>query len=316
MITGGTGLMGSRIASRLIARGERPVLLDYAPAMWRLVDIEDKVDVVRGNVANLHELLEPMKKYKVDKIIHLAYLLGAESNANPVGATYINCAGTINVYEAARLMDCDRVCTASSIAVYGFDDEYDPSELPLTEDAAMRLAKGLPVYSAGKVYMEALGNWYRDTYGTFVCGLRPDIVYGWGRLTGATAFAGELIEKPAKGEPVKMAGGNAKVGVVYLDDVVDEWITLLDTPKSKFKRFFYYNTGGESTTVWEIAETVKKFIPDAKIDLARGAEKNVGGLAATVSDKNISIDLGYKRKFTPLEVGVEAMIKDVRARTK
>ena len=86
MITGGTGLMGSRIASLLVARGERPVLLDYAPAMWRIAPIVDKVEVVRGNVENLHEILGPMKKFKVNKIIHLAYLLGAESNANPLVA--------------------------------------------------------------------------------------------------------------------------------------------------------------------------------------------------------------------------------------
>ncbi len=150
MITGGTGLMGSRIASILVNRGERPVLFDYAPAMWRLTAIADKVDVVRGTVVNLHEILEPMKKFKVNKIIHLAYFLGAESNVNPLGATYVNTIGTMNIYEAARLMECDRVCTASSIAVYGCDDEYDSSELPLKEDAPVKLAKGVITYSAGR----------------------------------------------------------------------------------------------------------------------------------------------------------------------
>ena len=315
MITGGTGLMGSRIASILVARGERPVLFDYAPAMWRLTGLEGKVDVVRGSVSNLHEILEPMKKYKVKKIINLAYLLAAESNANPLGATIINNVGTVNVYEAARLMECDRVCTASSIATYGSDDEYAPSELPLSEEAPAKLSKGLLPYAAGKVYMEALGKLYRENYGTFVCGLRPSIVYGWGRLTGATAFAGELIEKPAKGEPVKLAGGNAKASMVYNDDVVAEWVTLLDADKSKFKHFFY-NTGGEAVTIYEIGEMVRKFIPKADIAVDRGAEKHVAGLPSAVSDKNIGLELGFKRKFTPMEVGIEAMIKDVRDRLK
>ena len=163
--------------------------------------------------------------------------------------------------------------------------------------------------------MEALGQLYRNSYDTFICGLRPSIVYGWGRLTGATAFAGELIEKPAKGEPVKLAGGNAKVSVVYNDDVVDEWITLLDADKSKFKHFFY-NSGGESTTIFEIGETVKKFIPGAKITVDRGPERSVAGVAATVADRGIMEELGFKRKFTPLEVGIEAMIKDVRDHQK
>ncbi|MBC7344040.1 MAG: NAD(P)-dependent oxidoreductase, partial [Clostridia bacterium] len=313
---GGTGLMGARIADRLIARGERPVLFDVNPALWRLENIKDKVDIVRGNIVNLHEILHVIKKYKVDKVIHLAYLLGAESNADPLTATYVNSVGTINLYEAARITgQIERICIASSIAVYGFDDEYDPSLLPLKEDAPKLLAKGVLTYAAGKVYMEALGDLYRNNYGVFVCGLRPAIVYGWGRLTGATAFAGELIEKPALGQPVKIAGGNALVGLVYLDDVVDEWITLLDADKSKFKHY-YFNSGADAVRVFEIAEIVKKIIPDAKIEVERGEEKSAVGLAARTSDENIGLELGFKRKFTPLEVGIEAMIKDVRSRKR
>lgn len=315
LITGGTGLMGSRIATRLIERGERPVLFDVNPAIWRIEDIKDKVDVVRGSVVNLHEILHAIKKYKVDKVIHLAYLLGAESNADPLAATYVNSVGTVNLYEAGRLMGLDRICIASSIAVYGCDDEYDPSMLPLTEDAPHYLAKGVLTYSAGKVYMEALGNLYRQSYGVFVCGLRPAIVYGWGRLTGATAFAGELIEKPALGQPAKVTGGNALAGLVYLDDVVDEWITLLDADKNKFKHYFF-NTGSDAVKISEIAEIVKKLIPDAKIDVQCGEEKFVAGLVARTSDKALEEELGFKRKYTPIEVGIEAMIKDVRERKK
>jgi nucleoside-diphosphate-sugar epimerase len=307
--------LGSRIAYKLVERGERPVLLDYAPVMWRMSDFADKVDVVRGNVSNLHEILEPIKKFKVNKIIHLAYLLASDANSNPLGSAYINCVGTVNVFEAARLMDCQRVCTASSAAVYGFDDEYDPSELPLKEDAPLKLMKGALSYAGGKIYMEAMARLYREQYGVFICGLRPCIVYGWGRLTGATAFAGDLIEKPAKGEPVKIAGGNAKVGIVYNEDVVDEWITLHDADKNNFKHFFY-NTGGDTTTIWQIGEIVKKFIPTAKITVERGTEKSIGGAVASVSDEAIGEELKYKRKYTPLEVGIEAMIKDVRDRVK
>ena len=129
--------------------------------------------------------------------------------------------------------------------------------------------------------------------------MRPSIVYGWGRLTGATAFAGELIEKPAKGEPVKLAGGNAKVSVVYNDDVVDEWITLLDADKSKFKHFFY-NSGGESTTIFEIGETVKKFIPGAKITVDRGPERSVSRCGGNGSRQGYHGGIGFQEEIHPL----------------
>jgi len=315
LITGGTGLMGARIAQRLVERGERPVLFDSYPAMWRLEGFEDKVDVVRGNIVNLHELLHTIRRFKVTKVIHLAYLLGAESNADPLTATYVNSVGTVNLYEAGRLEGLERICIASSIAVYGSDDEYNSADLPLEEDAPKYLAKGVLTYASGKVYMEALGDLYRNQFGVFVCGLRPSIVYGWGRLTGATAFAGELISKPALGQPVKIAGGNAAVSMVYLDDVVDEWLAVLDAPKEKFKHF-YYNTGGDRATIKEIAETVKRFIPDAQIEVTSGSERHVVGLAASVSDRLIGEELGFRRKYTPLEKGIQAMIEEVRRRQR
>ena len=126
LITGGTGLMGAGIAKRLVNRGEKPVLFDIYPAYWRIEDIKDRVTVVRGTVTNLHEVLHVIKRNKVDKVIHLAFFLGAESNADPLAATYVNCIGTLNTYEAGRLLSLERVCVASSIAVYGFDDEYEP----------------------------------------------------------------------------------------------------------------------------------------------------------------------------------------------
>ena len=109
--------------------------------------------------------------------------------------------------------------------------------------------------------------------------------------------------------------GNAKISMVYNDDVVDMWMTLLDADKSKFTRYFY-NTGGDVTTVWQVAETVKKLIPGADITVERGPEKNLFGFAAKLSDKHIVEDLGCKRKYSPLEVGIEEMIRDVRSRSE
>lgn len=311
LITGGTGLIGARIAKKLVDRGDKPVLFDLYPTYRRVEDIKDKVTLIKGNVVNLHEVLHAIKNNNVDKVIHLAYLLGDESDVDPLAATYINIIGTLNIYEAGRLLGLERICIASSLAVYGCDDEYEPSQLPLNEDAPRYLAKGMRTYSAGKVYMEALGDLYRNHYGVFVCGLRPSCVYGFGRSTGATAFMTQLVEKSTLGEPIRLDRGNAAISLTYLEDIVEGFITLLDIDKSKFKHF-YYNSGGDCARIYEIAEMVKKLLPEAKIEIESGSEKNIAGLAASISDKLINEELGFKRKFTPLEAGIEAIISDVR----
>ena len=275
-------------------------------------DIAKHVDVVCGNVINLNEIIEAIKKYNVTKIIHLAFLLGQESDANPLKATYINVIGTLNIFEAAKLMNCERVCTASSISIYGFDNAYDPSELPVSEDAPIRYRVNR-TYAAGKVYMEEMAQLYREEHGTLVCGLRPSFVYGLGRKIGRWSIASEMIEKAVMGEPVCTTGGNVQISMVYVDDVADAWIALLEADKKRFKHYFY-NTGGDATTLGQIGKTIKQYIPGAKIEITPGSEIHGPSGAASVSSKVIAEELGFRRKYTPLEVGIQAMISDVKKR--
>lgn len=317
LITGGTGLIGASLAEKLLARGERVVLFDLAPAEWRIAPLRpgagDRLGVMRGDVTSVVELLDAVRATGATAIVHLAYVLGAESNANPEQAARVNILGTTNVLEAARLGGARRVLLASSIAVYGADGDYPPAALPLREDAALHVARGLPLYGAGKVYLEHLGALYAARHRLVVGGLRPSIVYGWGRERGASTFAGELVDRAAVGEPVRVGHGDARVSLVYVDDVAAQFLALLDADASLLARRRFFNTGGDTCTVRELADTVRRLLPDAAIEVASAGERDLAGLAASVSDRSLE-ELGVRRAFTPLEVGVRAHIETARAR--
>jgi nucleoside-diphosphate-sugar epimerase len=318
LITGGTGLIGASLAAKLLARGERAVLFDLAPAEWRIAHLRagagDRLRVVRGDVTSLVELLDAVRAHEARAIVHLAYVLGAESNERPELATRVNILGTANVLEAARLGSASRVLLASSIAVYGADDEYRPEELPLGEDVALRVAGRLPIYGGGKVYLEHLGGHYARKYGLTVAGLRPSIVYGWGRERGASAFAGSLVDCAALGEPVTVDFGEARVSVVYVEDVAAQFLALLDANPAQLERRRFFNTGGDTCTVRDMVETVRRLLPGARIDVRSAGERDLAGLAASVSDEALQKALGIRRQFTPLEVGLRHQIEIARAR--
>ncbi len=320
LITGGTGLIGVRLAAQLLARGERVALFDWAPAEWRIGDLRDgaggRLTVVRGDVTSLVDLLEAVRAHEVRAIVHLAYVLGAESNERPELATRVNVLGTSNVLEAARLGGVDRVLLASSIAVYGADEEYRPDERPLREDVALRVARGLPIYGGGKVYLEHLGAHYARRYGLTVGGLRPSIVYGWGRERGASAFAGEVVDRAAMGEPVTVDFGDARVSIVYVEDVASQFLALLDADPARFERRRFFNTGGDTCTVRELVDAVRRLIPDARIDVRSHGERDLAGLAASVTDRSLEEELGVRRRFTPLEVGLRDHVEIARARAR
>jgi nucleoside-diphosphate-sugar epimerase len=304
------------MAEKLVARGDRAVLLDMAPAEWRIRDLracaDGRVETVRGDVTSLVDLLEAVTVHRPSAIVHLAYVLGAESNAAPELATRVNILGTTNVLEAARLGGVRRVLLASSIAVYGSDDQYAPSELPLGEDVALRVARGLPIYGGGKVYLEQLGSHYASRYGLVVAGLRPSIVYGWGRQRGASVFAGGMVDASVAGEPVSVGFGEAHVSLVYVEDVADQFIALLDADAGRFGRHRFFNTGGDSCTVAEQAEIVRRIVPGAKIELHSAGERDVAGLAASVTDRALVEEIGVRRRFTPLEAGLRAHVEVAR----
>ena len=317
LITGGTGLIGACLSEKLLAHGERVVLFDLAIAESRIAPLRthgDRLQVVRGDVLSLVALLDVVRTHGVTSIVHLAYVLGHDCNRMPERATRVNILGTVNVLEAARLSGLERLLLASSIAVYGSDEQYSPGERPLREDVPLHVASGLPIYGGGKLYLEHLARNYAEQYGLTVGGLWPSIVYGWGRESGSSAFTGELIDRAAVGQPARVDFGDARVSLVYVEDVAEQFQALLDADPRVLARRRFFNTGGDTCTVRELVAVVQRLVPGARIEVASGREPNLAGLAASVSDRSLETEIGHKRLFSTLEVGVRAQIGIARVR--
>ena len=196
LITGGTGILGSATGRLLADRGHTVRLLDVAPDPAASPP-HDAVEIVQGDVMSFGDLGDAMRDVEV--VVHLAYSLGEATNRRPYAATRLNVEGTARSLESARLSGVGRVLLASSVAVYGSDDMYEPGELPLTEDAATRLAPGMPLYGAGKLYLERLAEVYRKTHGLLGVGLRPSPVYGPGGVRGVSGWLSGVMARAAAG---------------------------------------------------------------------------------------------------------------------
>src|SRR5262245_23692049 len=244
LITGGTGLIGAALATRLLGRGERVVLFEAAPSEMRLRALAghgDRLTVIRGDVQSLGELIDAARAHRPRAIVHLAFVLGGEANAIPERATRVNMLGTVNALETARLMGVPRVLLASSISIYGSDEQYPADALPLREDAPPFVCRTLPVYGGGKLHTEHLAQAYAEHHGVVTAGLRPSVVYGFGRQSGSSAFLGQVIDRPAVGEPASVPFGDAEVSLVYVEDVAGQYVALLDADPAVFARRRFFN---------------------------------------------------------------------------
>ena len=160
LLTGGAGFIGSHTYVALVAAGFDVVILDnfenaHADVPDRLRQITGKpVTVLRADVRNQAQVVEALQGQALDAVVHFAAKKSIpEGQANPALYYRSNCAGLMNVAEAAMDQGVKAFVFSSSAAVYGNTDT-----MPITEDAPINPES---VYgrtkAIGEAYLQDLG---------------------------------------------------------------------------------------------------------------------------------------------------------------
>jgi UDP-glucose 4-epimerase len=302
LITGGTGFVGSYVAKELLKRGDKVVAYDFVQSnvMQQILEPEEisQITIVIGAITDLARICRVIKEHKVDKIIHLASLLHPYSDNFPDEAVQVNIVGQTTILEAMRIMDVKKLVYASSVVVYGNQSSHD--KLVLDNDA-----RHAPVsmYGATKSFNEYLTNHYTKTWNLDTLGLRYTLVYGPGRVRGATAFINALTE-PALGNKAIVPFGDDVVDWQYVEDIAALTVKCSDVGPTKTKIF---NTRFDVRSIREAGEYVKKLIPEAEIEYREGKF----GLAWQLDDTLLQQEIGFKPQF-PMERGLKNLINYIR----
>jgi len=299
LVTGGTGFIGCYVVKELLARGRSVVSYDLGlgPTIVDMILTEEEqrqVKWVSGDITDGFNLINVSKANSVRKVIHLASWQIPAANANPARAVQIICAGTVNVLEAARILDLERVVWASSIAVFGPEEAYgQPAEKGLPNDA-----RHMPtsVYGASKSYCEFLANYYHNAFGVDSLGFRFSAVYGVGRLVGRSAFTTSMIEAAALGKPYAVPFADDSVDWQYVEDVARLVVHAAEAPMPKALAF---NTRGDVRPVTDGVRYLERLAPDARFTLEGGKF----GICWKVDTSVLEAELGFQPEHT-LEKGI------------
>lgn len=307
LIIGGTGTIGIAIARQLLALGQEIVCMDFIPnreAIKTLGAHADTVPVYQGDMSSLQTLLDIIDAEKPDTIINLAYLMSTPTSENLYGSATVNVVGIANIFEAARLTGIKRVVYASSVAVYGDFQAYY-GDRPVNEEDSCPAFNISRIYAATKVANEQFARRYAEKYGLELVAARPCIILAPGRESGRTATIARLIHWPPQGREVVVPfRREMPVCVQYAEDTARVMVGL--ALKEKLSHAVY-NTGGHVTTLREIEETVRKFVPDAQISYENGKDHT---LITWPDDSRIREELGIS--FPSLEETVGAIITATR----
>jgi nucleoside-diphosphate-sugar epimerase len=254
LVYGGTGFIGNRVLRKLIERGHQVAAFDINPNLPAYdADLVDKVQVFRGDITLMDDVIETMLAVKPDHVVNLAYLMGG---GDPHTGVRLNVLGMDNCFEAARLCGIKRVVYASSLTVYGEQTHF--GERPVVEADHLF---GTGLYAASKIYNEHQAEWYRTAYSMDITGLRAAHVTGWDKVRGSTDHV-KCITEPARGRPVSFPFKDAMRLPAHVEDIAEMFARLAEDDKSRFP---VYNSGGYGYSLGDLAELVKRFLPNAQV---------------------------------------------------
>ncbi|MBS4175349.1 L-threonine 3-dehydrogenase [Bacillus sp. FJAT-49736] len=255
LVTGSLGQIGTELITKM--RGI------YGSDNIIATDIRDNgSDVVKSgpfeilDVTDAGKMHEIAKKYKVDTIIHLAALLSATAEKNPLLAWNLNMGGLVNALETAKELNC-QFFTPSSIGAFG------PST-PKDNTPQDTIQRPTTMYGVNKVSGELLCDYYFYKFGVDTRGVRfPGLIsYVAQPGGGTTDYAVEIYYEAIKsGRYTSYIGEGTKMDMMYMPDALNAIIDLMEADSSKLKHRNAFNITAMSFAPEEIAAEIKKHIP-------------------------------------------------------
>jgi nucleoside-diphosphate-sugar epimerase len=255
LVVGSSGYIGRQVVKHLAEQGAQVVGFDLVTESQ---PTGAGVTFVRGNMTNLEEVMAAIVDHGVQRIVALGYFMTpllAPECRDLLNAARVNIIGVTNLFEAARLVHLQRVIFASTVGIFGHQDAYGP-EL-INEETEPHAPKSL--YGLMKLVNNAMAERYTKTYGIQVVKVHSTAVIG----PGNTAFSRRMIQFPALGKP---GFGNwpssGPRNIVGVSDIAQLYAKMAIADEVKHDT---YMGTGPSPTGREIADIVKRYLPNAEI---------------------------------------------------
>ncbi|HEX3044581.1 MAG TPA: NAD-dependent 4,6-dehydratase LegB [Bacillota bacterium] len=226
LVTGADGFIGSHLTEELVRRGYevRAFVCYNSSNSWGWLDdteleIKESLDVFAGDVRDPHGVKQALKGCNM--VMHLAALISIPySYHSPDSYIDTNIKGTLNVLQAARELEIEKIVHTSTSEVYG-----TARFVPIKEEHPLL---GQSPYSASKIGADQLALSFYYSFGVPVAIIRPFNTYG--PRQSARAVIPTIITQIAQG------GRTIQLGAVtptrdfnYIKDTVRGFICIAES---------------------------------------------------------------------------------------
>ena len=248
LVTGITGFIGSRLATKLVEQGDDVYGLvrhSSERELKRIEKIVPKIHLIEGDLMRFHSVLSAVETSDPNVVFHLGALTPVRlSFDDPYPYIGINFDGTVNlVHSIVKQSPNTRLIAASTAEVYG----WQPAGRAISESALLNPASPYAVSKAAADQYVQMANRIYYLRGTV---MRP--INSYGRVWESGFYAEYLISKMSRGETCYIGAPDSIRDYMFAEDHVDAY---LDVAKSEKAIGEVYNVSpGNPVTNVELAK--------------------------------------------------------------
>jgi len=264
-------------------------------------DIKYPTDEVRDSgpgqildVLDFQNLLHYIVRNNITQVYNLAAVLSGNAEKIPLQAWDINMKALINTILAAQQSDAKKLFWPSSIAVFG-------PTTPRHNTPQLTIMEPNTVYGISKLAGERWGEYYHQKYGIDFRSVRyPGLIsYKTEAGGGTTDYAVEIFYEAIRhGRYECFLSADTALPMMFMDDAINNTIRLMQTPGENLTLRSSYNVAGISFTPKQLAESIKKYMPEFKISYKPDFRQAIANSwPASIDDSVARRDWGLTQEY-------------------
>lgn len=229
LVTGADGFIGSHLVEQLLEEGKQVRAFVYYNSFnsWGWLDTlpqdkKEKIEIFAGDVRDPYGVRTAMKG--CDCVYHLAALIAIPySYHSPDNYVDTNIKGTLNIVQAARDLNIERVLVTSTSEVYG-----TALRVPIDETHPRQ---GQSPYSATKIGADAIADSFYRSFNLPVTIVRPFNTYG-PRQSARAVIPTIITQLMAGKKEIKLGALHPTRDLLFVKDTVKGFIAIANSQKT------------------------------------------------------------------------------------
>ena len=254
---------------------------------------------------------ENVRKYIIEEAVTevylLAALLSATAEKHPDFAWKLNMEGLFTILDLAKEGYIKKIFWPSSIAVFGLTT-------PRESTPQYTIMEPTTVYGISKQAGERWCEYYFNKFNVDVRSIRYPGLVSYTSLPGGgtTDYAVDIFYQAKKTNSYDcFLAADTQLPMMYMADAIRATIELMEAPIEQIKIRSAYNLSGCSFTPAQIANDIRKHLPEFSITYTPDFRQEIAdSWPKSIDDSCARKDWGWKEEYTESKI-VQIMLENV-----